>query len=444
MESTFTRVHLEAYADLHTIKTNLGSFFFRDTHSYQILSGLDSAQAKKALHKYYEKHYDGKDFPSVLTNPPDSEHVCTFVNPTSGKSVKAFSLTGLEFLCNHITGKNAEENKPKFLALIKKFRSSIADQPADNTQLIMQSLPVILSQAITGPLQALMTRQAETFHEQVKGMAKVMVEKDLECEKVKHTAEMEKTKFEAEMLLERTNFEADRKLDKTKYENEAKVKDINHQIELERSKHEAERVQWELKAAEIRQAKREEAAISKPPALQLPENPPPVHANLKAETSCLWLALYDAEVRRDNYDFNRINTFVKACSSVLIDSDENTWVALIELERPMVLNDIGKEMRLLAKDVSGVQSIFFSSPLNNLILTFSFALKDIFTGPVFLESREGRSTSRMFPMNSLHDAAKGDYFNRESKQVIQAYAQRSPLLMYAPSGSSMPMTKVSA
>ena len=47
-------------------------------------------------------------------------------------------------------------------------------------------------------------------------------------------------------------------------------------------------------------------------------------------------------------------------------------------------------------------------------------------------------------MNSLHDAAKGDYFNRESKVVIQTYAQRSPLLMYAPSGSSMPMTKVSA
>jgi hypothetical protein len=201
-----------------------------------------------------------------------------------------------------------------------------------------------------------MTRQAETFHEQVKGLATVLVEKEVECEKVKHMAaiELERTKFEADKQLERTKFEAEKQAEKTQHENEAKIKDMEtkHQIELERSKHEAERAQWELKAAEIRQAKRDEAAISKPPPVQLPENPPPVHANLKAETSCLWLALYDAEVRRDNYDFNRINTFVKACSSVLINSDENTWVALIELERPMVLNDIGKEMRLLAKDVS--------------------------------------------------------------------------------------------
>ena len=109
------------------------------------------------------------------------------------------------------------------------------------------------------------------------------------------------------------------------------------------------------------------AAIRKPAAVQLPENPPPVHANLKAETSCLWLALFDAEVRRDNYDFNRINTFVKACSSVLIDSDENTWVALIELERPMVLDDIGKEMRLLAKDVGGIVVVIFSDFLSDKV-----------------------------------------------------------------------------
>ena len=105
-------------------------YLFCDTHSYRILSGLDITQSKKALHRYYQRHYAGKEFLSILANPSVSEHVCTFVNPTSGKPIKAFSLSGLEYLCNHITGKNAEENKPKFLELIKKFRSSIADEPA--------------------------------------------------------------------------------------------------------------------------------------------------------------------------------------------------------------------------------------------------------------------------------------------------------------------------
>ena len=362
MPVTFTKATILHFPELYAIKTSLGSYYFRDKDAFQIMTGLDKASAKPALYKYYMKHYAEQDFPSILTSPPDSAHVCTFIKPDSGKVCRLFSLSGLEFLCNNVTGKNADENKPKFLELIRTFRASIgAAPPADeNTQLIavIQSLPVMIGQAITGPLQALMTRQAETFHEQVKGIAMMVAEKEVECEKVKHTAEMERTKFEA-----------DKELQKTKYENDAKVKDINHQIELERSKHEAEKAQWELKAAEIRQAKRDEAAaaIRKPAAVQLPENPPPVHANLKAETSCLWLALFDAEVRRDNYDFNRINTFVKACSSVLIDSDENTWVALIELERPMVLDDNGKEMRLLAKDVGGIVVVIFSDFLSDKV-----------------------------------------------------------------------------
>ena len=371
--TTFTRVHIDGYPEMYAIRTSSRRYFFCDKNSYQILSGLDNASTKKTLQRYYERQYDGKEFPSVIANPPDSEHVCTFVNPTSGKLIRAFSLTGLEFLCNHITGKNVEENKPKFLELIRMFRASIDAPPAEeHTQMIavMRSLPLVLAQAIAEPLKDMVTRYAETFNEQVREMAKTMAEKDMECEKVKHMSELQKTKNEAEMQAERTRYEseidrkkneADKELDRTK--NEAKIKDMekNHQIELERSKHSMERAQWELKAASIRQAQRDGQETVKPEIFKPVELPPSQHANLKADAACLWLAMYDSEQKRDAIDFNQINTFAKACSSVMIDRENDTWVGLIELERPMVFADLANEMKLLAQKV-------FSLTLIRLIL----------------------------------------------------------------------------
>jgi len=314
---TFVTVNIDQYPELYAIRTNTGKHFFRDKHSYQILSGLDDSSTKKALQRYYQKHYEGKEFPSILTNPPDSEHVCTFINPQSGKSLKAFSLAGLEFLCNHITGNAAEESKPKYLKLIEAFRCSIAgDQASMQSPMlaVMRNLPVAFSQAITAPLQALMALNAERVSEMVKAMA----EKDLEIVKVKHAAEME-----------------------------AK----NHQMELERVKHEAERAQWELKAAGVRQGQRDETErdFSRDP--EVPQQPTGQHANLKAASACLWLALYGAPKRMDACHFNRHSAFVKACSSILVDREEDTWIALIELEKPMSIADLTKELKPLAKEV---------------------------------------------------------------------------------------------
>ena len=125
-QTTFSKVDIVDFSNLYAIKTSTGKYFFCDKHTYGILSGLDVAPTKTALHRYYKKHYEGKKFPSVITNPPDSEHVCTFVNHSSGKSLRAFSIAGLEFLCNNITGKAADENRPKFLKLIQTFKASIA------------------------------------------------------------------------------------------------------------------------------------------------------------------------------------------------------------------------------------------------------------------------------------------------------------------------------
>ena len=333
MTCTFAKVSIPDFEHLLAIKTSTGNYFFCDKHSFQILTGLEKVSAQTALSRYYSKHYEGRDFPSVLTNPPDSAHVCTFIKQENGKVCRAFSLSGLEYLCNNVTGSTAAENKPKFLELIRTFRSSIsADQPAQMIA-VMNSLPLALSQAIAGPLQALVARHAETFHEQVKEMAKTMAEKDLECEKVKHTAEMQ--------------------VERTKYENEAKIKEMEktHQIELERSKHSVERAQWELKAAEIRQAQRDGQETVKPEIFKPVELPPSQHANLRANAACLWLAMYDAEQKKDAIDFNQINTFAKACSSVMIDRENDTWVGLIELERPMVFADLANEMKLLAQKV---------------------------------------------------------------------------------------------
>jgi hypothetical protein len=129
MQTTFSKVNILHFPDLYVIRTSTGTFFFCAKQAFRIMTGLEEASAKPALHKYYSRHYPGLDFPSVLTNPLECVHVCTFIKPDHGKVCRVFSLSGLEYLCNHITGKNAEENKPKFLELIKKFRASIADEP---------------------------------------------------------------------------------------------------------------------------------------------------------------------------------------------------------------------------------------------------------------------------------------------------------------------------
>ena len=301
---------------MYAIKTNTGRYFFCDKHSYRVLSGLDNESTRSALTRYYKKHYDGKDFPSILTNPSDSEHVCTFINPSSGKALRAFSLTGLEFLCNHVTGKMAEENKPKFLKLISDFRNSIVHDHTTTQQGLSQTLSI--------QLQTLVARNADSFNEQVRQMAKVMAEKDVESEKAKHAAEVERIKSESRM------------------------KDMA--IELERARHETERVQWELRVAEIRQAQRQEVTATPEVRCEPKPRPPSQQANTKAGADHLWLAIYGAKKRMDAIDFNRHSAFVKACSSVILDDD--TWIALLELEMPMGFADLAKELERLAREVS--------------------------------------------------------------------------------------------
>jgi len=53
----------------------------------------------------------------------------------------------------------------------------------------------------------------------------------------------------------------------------------------------------------------------------------------------------------DACHFNRHSAFVKACSSILVDREEDTWIALIELEKPMSIADLTKELKPLAKEV---------------------------------------------------------------------------------------------
>jgi len=190
---------------------------------------------------------------------------------------------------------------------------------------IASTLPLALSQALAAPLQALVALNAERVSEMVKAMA----EKDLEIEKAKHAAEIEAVK------------------------NEAKIRDLekSHQIELERVKHEAERAQWELKAASIRQGQRDEPERDFTRDPEVPQPTTGQHANPKAASACLWLALYGAPQRMDACHFNRHSTFVKACSSILVDREEDTWIALIELEKPMNTADLTKELKPLAKEV---------------------------------------------------------------------------------------------
>lgn len=191
---TYSKVDISDFPDLYAIKTNTGKYFFCDKPTFKIISGLEEASARNALAKYYTRHYTGKDFPSILTNPSESEHVCTFVNHSSGKSLRAFSIAGLEFLCNNITGKVADKNRPKFLKLIQTFKQSIAaprsprpaaalggraDEQQDllepmsprSTQMIalIRGIPLAMNQLMMAPLQsqfagfcATMTQTAQT------------------------------------------------------------------------------------------------------------------------------------------------------------------------------------------------------------------------------------------------------------------------------------------
>ena len=69
-----------------------------------------------------------------------------------------------------------------------------------------------------------------------------------------------------------------------------------------------------------------------------------------------------------------------------------------------------------------------------------FEPQDVFTGPVFLESRGGRTTKN-FDSAALLEA-KGDYFNRESRKLIVQYTENTNLVRYNAGTALFPFVRV--
>ena len=77
------------------------------------------------LSRFMKKHYPTSGaFPFVDQVIDDLEPICCF-KTAAGRTSNAFSVAGLEHLCNNLPGIHASKNRAEFLGLIEDFKRSL-------------------------------------------------------------------------------------------------------------------------------------------------------------------------------------------------------------------------------------------------------------------------------------------------------------------------------
>ena len=70
--------------------------------------------------------------------------------------------------------------------------------------------------------------------------------------------------------------------------------------------------------------------------------------------------------------------------------------------------------------------------------------QDVFTGPVFLESRDSRPVHLKLDTAVLTGPARGDYFSREGRKIINGYIEGSRIQIYGSHTMFFPFARVAA
>ena len=89
------------------------------------------------MSNFIKEHYSGCTFNDIENNITDADHICWYKTPNGHKSY-AFTVAGLHYLCNNLSGIAAFENRAQFLALIEDFKRALPHKrphasPDDNT-----------------------------------------------------------------------------------------------------------------------------------------------------------------------------------------------------------------------------------------------------------------------------------------------------------------------
>ena len=149
MSVTYKKLVCSHMASLKCFQTNNGLDFVDGVSAVMNLCAMDSeASASAKLSKYINKHYPSKEFHSISDTYAKFEHIIIYTNE-HGRSMKGFTLDGLQFLCSNIGGAGAFRNGPIFSELIEGFRASQGNKhPSSSTD----EGPVPKRRAITGSI----------------------------------------------------------------------------------------------------------------------------------------------------------------------------------------------------------------------------------------------------------------------------------------------------
>ena len=124
MTSSYTTTPCVQFPSLNVMKTQEGMFFVEYTSAIMLITGVTEDSARSKMTAYLKNNYPQQAFPDISEVADNSVHVCWF-KTAAGRKSYAFSVTGLEHLCNHISGSSAFANRTKFLALIEDFKRSL-------------------------------------------------------------------------------------------------------------------------------------------------------------------------------------------------------------------------------------------------------------------------------------------------------------------------------
>ena len=147
MSISFKKVECNIMPKLKCYQTNTGFYFTDSKSTVMEFTGQTDDSSHVTLARFLKKHFDKMEFPSIYDPIHETAPVLTYFNER-GFKVHAFSMSGLEYLCQNLQGHAAFQNRAKFLQLIEDFKGSkINKHPSSSDE-----GPVPKRRAITGSI----------------------------------------------------------------------------------------------------------------------------------------------------------------------------------------------------------------------------------------------------------------------------------------------------
>ena len=120
-----------AFPMLSIMKNYEGKVFVKAKEIIMFYTGQQEAAAGSTLSRYLQKNYpEPRKFPQIVDSIKDSDHIILFKTP-SGQTSYAFTVSGLEFLSESLSGLVACQNRDRILTLIDYLKTLLSTETKD-------------------------------------------------------------------------------------------------------------------------------------------------------------------------------------------------------------------------------------------------------------------------------------------------------------------------